>query len=380
MNKITDIFACRVLFFITAFSVGLWTIRIPTIRDQIHTDYIGIGYIMATFAIGSIIMMLGANLIIAKYSSKKILIFIGLAQWLLWLAVPFITDLGMFMVFAFIFGTAFGLFEICINLQASKIESRQKKSMMSGFHAFWSLGVLIGSFFTSFFLQWNIAILNNILIYVIIMLPMNIFFATKLREDKKILVNDKNNIFFIWPTLIFLLVIIAMSNALTEGSVDAWGALYMTDYIKVNGFKVGLATISFNIFMVVGRFYGDFIRDRIGVYNLLMTLMILSIISLLVLINYNSILSAVIGFAILGMGASSIVPIAYSLAGNIKGVDSGVGITIISVAVYGTFLGAPASLGILANTYGVNNIFTPIFILFIFLLIPIRIFKFHLKL
>ena len=64
-----------------------------------------------------------------------------------------------------------------------------------------------------------------------------------------------------------------------------------------------------------------------------------------------------------------------SLAGKIKGIDSGVGISIVSIAVYGTFMGAPASLGLLANSYGVNNIFLPMLLLFVFLLIPIKIFK-----
>ena len=81
------------------------------------------------------------------------------------------------------------------------------------------------------------------------------------------------------------------------------------------------------------------------------------------------------GFALLGIGASSIVPIAYSLASKIKGIDSGVGITIVSVAVYGTFIGAPASLGFVANAFGVHNVFMPILLIFILLLIPISIFK-----
>ena len=32
MKKVNDILACRALFFIMAFYVGLWTIRIPTIK------------------------------------------------------------------------------------------------------------------------------------------------------------------------------------------------------------------------------------------------------------------------------------------------------------------------------------------------------------
>ena len=65
---------------------------------------------------------------------------------------------------------------------------------------------------------------------------------------------------------------------------------------------------------------------------------------------------------------------------KINGIDSGVGITIVSVAVYGTFIGAPASLGFVANTFGVNNVFTPTLIIFIILLIPIIFFKKEFKL
>jgi len=380
MKKINDIFACKALFFIVAFSIGLWTIRIPTIRDQIQTDYLGIGYIMAIFAVGSIIAMLCVNYIIVWFSSKNILIYVGLVQWILWLPMAFVKDLQSFLPLAFLFGICFGLFEICINLQATKIEGREKKSMMSGFHAFWSLGVLVGAFFTSLFLQLEISILINILICVIIMLPINLFFSFKLKEDQKTNISDKKNIFFVWPILIFLLAIIAMAAVITEGSVDSWGALYMKDYIQVNGFQVGMASISLNIFMVIGRIYGDWFRDKLGVYNLLIILILFTILSVIILINCNTILFSLLGFALLGIGTSSIVPIAYSLASKIKGIDSGVGITIVSVAVYGTFIGAPASLGLLANSYGVNNIFAPILVIFILLLVLVRIFKREFKL
>ena len=375
MKKNNDISASRILFFIMGFSVGLWTIRIPTIRDQIQTDYIGVGYIMGIFAIGSIIAMIFANYLIILISSKKIISYLVLIQWLLWLPVPLVETLNIFMCLAFIFGICFGLFEVCINLQASKIETREKRSMMSNFHAFWSLGVLMGSFSTSIFLQFEISLLINTLVYVIIFLPSNLYFSFKLTNDEINISKDKKSIFFIWPIFIVLLAIIAMANAITEGSVDSWGALYMKDYINVSGFNVGIATISFNIFMVIGRLYGDWIKDRLGVYLILLILLTLSIFSMIILIYFNTVLSSILGFAILGMGASSIIPIAYSLASNIEGIDSGVGITIISVSVYGTFIGAPAALGLLANSFGINNIFTPVLIIFILLLITVNVFR-----
>jgi len=62
------------------------------------------------------------------------------------------------------------------------------------------------------------------------------------------------------------------------------------------------------------------------------------------------------------------VPIAYSLAGKVEGIDSGAAIAIVSIAVYGTFMGAPATLGVIANNYGVNSIFFPILIIFLIVL------------
>lgn len=368
MKIINDIMATRLLFFIMAFFVGLWTIRIPTIKDQINTDYFGIGLVMATFAIGSIIAMVFANNVIKMSSTRTVLLYTSILQAILWLPTPFISSLQLFMIFSFIFGLCYGSFEISCNLYASNLEKREKKSMMSGFHAFWSLGVLTGSIATSLFLEWNISFLNNVITYVIILLPLNIFIVLRLHVDQIENTENKHTIFFIWPLLIFILALIAMVNALTEGSVDAWGALYMRDFIQVDGFLIGLATVSFNIFMVIGRLSGDWIRDRIGVYNFLTILFITSILSLYILYSFDSILAALCGFALLGIGTSAIIPIAYSLAGKAEGVDSGAAIAIISIAVYGTFMGAPATLGIIANNYGVNSIFFPILIIFLFIL------------
>ena len=186
---------------------------------------------------------------------------------------------------------------------------------MSGLHAFWSLGVLFGSLITSLFLEWNIGFIENIIMFIVILFPLNLIFASSLEKDEKSYKDEKKNIFFIWPLIIFLLVIISMANALTEGSVDSWGALYMRDYIGVEGFRIGIATVTFNIFMVIGRLTGDWFKDKLGVYNLILILFIFTILGLIILISYDSVYSSLIGFAMLGAGTSSIIPVAYSLAG-----------------------------------------------------------------
>ena len=374
-NKINDAISCRALFFIISFYIGLWTVRIPSIKDQLHTDYVGIGYILGTFAFGSIIVMIFANEILKKFPSKVAISFSGIMQGALWILVPFITELSIFMIFSFIFGCCYGIFEVAINLQASNIEKREKKSMMSGFHAFFSLGLLSGSFCTSILLGLNVSFFSNILIYVVVLLPLTILFSNYLLKDLHTSSNEKGSIFFLWPPLIIVLVIITMTVSLSEGGVDSWAALYMRDAVNVDGFYIGIATISFNIFMVVGRFTGDAIRDKLGVYLFFIILTLFSIIGLIIILMFNSIFSSIIGFSVLGFGISSIIPLSYSLAGKIEGVSSTVGISIISIAAYGMFMIGPAIMGFVAKFYGINNVFSPMMILFCACLLIIIFFR-----
>ena len=374
-NRLNDTISCRALFFIIAFYIGLWTIRIPSIKDQLQTDYVGIGYILATFAFGSILVMIFANEILKKFPSRTAISFSGIMQGILWLIVPFIHELSIFMFFSFIFGCCYGIFEVAINLQASNIEKRQDKSMMSGFHAFFSLGLLSGALFTSIFLGFNVSFFINILIYVTVLLPLNIYFASLLLHDLKSSKTNKGNIFFFWPAIIVILVVLTMNDALVEGGIDSWAALYMRDAIEVEGFYIGIATISFNFFMVFGRFIGDSIRDKFGIYLFLINLIGLTIIGLIIIFVSDSILLVVIGFGICGLGISSIVPLAYSLAGKIEGVDSAVGISIISISTYGVFMIGPAIMGYIAKYLGINYVFFPMIIFFLICLLIVVLFK-----
>ena len=372
----SNIFACRMMFFVVSFYVGLWTIRIPDIKDQINTDYLGIGFVLMFFAIGSILTMINSSSIIKKYSSKKILKYSAYLQGLLWLPVPFITNFFAFLVIAFLAGCIHGLFEVAMNFQASNLEKESKKSMMAGFHAFYSLGLLLGSIFTTIMIGLGVSFLLNVIIVVLLLFSITIYFARMLNIDKNNLSKkEKDSIFFLWPLIIIVIVIFTITVSFVEGAVDSWAALYMRDIVIVSGLGIGLGTISFNFTMLLGRLVGDRIRDIIGTFNFLLCLIIFSIIGLSIIINFSSIYSAIIGFGVTGLGMSSIVPLAYSIAGNLKDVNSAVAISIISISAYGTFMIAPALLGIVANFYGLNLVFLPMIYLLIFCFILLYINK-----
>ena len=101
----------------------------------------------------------------------------------------------------------------------------------------------------------------------------------------------------------------------------------------------------------------------------------MTLLGLVIIISYNTIVSSIIGFSILGFGISSIIPLAYSLASKIEGIDSAVGISIISICAYGVFMIAPAFMGYIAKYLGINYVFSPMIILFSIAFLIIIIFK-----
>ena len=359
-----EIYACKSLFFSISFFVGLWTIRIPDIKDQILTDYSGMSYLFVIFSLGSILTMIVAPKIIEIFSSKIIVLISGSLISFLWIFVPFVTSFLQMAFLSFLFGCAYGIFEVVLNLQATNLEKKYDKPMMSGFHAFWSIGLLSGSFITSIFLEYRISFLTNSITYIFILFPLIFVSSLTLRTNEA----EKQSfagIFFKWPIILMVLVLLSITAVFLEGGTDSWGALYMRDYLQAEGFYIGLAAIAFNGAMVIGRLTGDKFKTILGIQKFLFISIVCSLLGVLIVLFSKVVLFAIIGFVIAGLGVSSVIPICYTLASSIKNINPTVGITVITIAVYGDFMIAPPILGYTANIIGIQYVYLPIVILFI---------------
>ena len=362
--KINEIHACKALFFSISFFVGLWTVRIPDIKDQIGTDYQGMSYLFVIFSLGSIFTMIIAPKIIQNFSSKFIGLLTGFVISFLWVFIPFVSSFYQMAVLSFIFGSSYGIIEIVLNLQATSLEKKYEKPIMSGIHAFWSIGLLGGSFATSLFLEYEISFLINSLVFIVLIFPL-FFFGSLTLKDTNSTPQKLSAIFFKWPKIVLILVIFSTTCVFLEGGTDSWGALYMRDYLLAEGFSIGIAAIAFNGSMVFGRLTGDRLKSIFGIYNFLFISIILSLLGSLIIFISKFAFISILGFVIAGFGVASIVPICYTLISRIRDLDQTVGVTIITLAVYGNFTIAPPMLGYTANLLGIQYVYLPISILFI---------------
>jgi MFS family permease len=156
---------------------------------------------------------------------------------------------------------------------------------------------------------------------------------------------------------------------LGEGAMSDWTSLYMKNVAHSSNNMAPLALLSFSICMMIGRLLGDGYRMRWGDNNLLVGGSIFAILGALLTIGLLHPIAVIIGTALIGIGLSTIVPIAYSFAGNAPGLQPSVGISIVTTIGYSGFIFGPAIIGFIAEWSGLRTGFTFLTGLFILMMI-----------
>lgn len=148
------------------------------------------------------------------------------------------------------------------------------------------------------------------------------------------------------PLLILGLVSFIIMGS--EGGVIDWSGLYLKEVTMAPEKLWGAGFLGFSITMTLGRFLGDGISLRIG------SIKIVGLGALLAIVGYGFVLTttmnlAILGFGMVGLGLSVIIPELFRIGGNVKGVESSQGISFIAGSGYLGFLSGPVVLGFLAE-------------------------------
>ena len=143
----------------------------------------------------------------------------------------------------------------------------------------------------------------------------------------------------------------------------------MTRIVAADLSTAPLGLFAFALAMMIGRFLGDAARVKLGDQKLLLFGGFFATIGIAVIIVYPFTISAIAGFFLIGVGLSTIVPIAYSQAGNMPGIAPGVGIGMVTTIGYAGFLFGPPVIGFLADWQNLRIAF--IFILGLFVIMTI---------
>jgi len=326
---------------------GTWAIYIPAITSNLGIDESQLGWAIFCMALGTLIMIALAPRLI-NFMGVGRATTCGIFFFIFSFVIPFSTGqyfwlcIGMFIV-----GLFAGLAEVAMNALVSEIEKREKIHIMSANHGFFSLGGFLGAGIGGLFLAKNILPVHHLLVVILILLLVNLLFFKKyfhIKSEKL----ESNTFNFKLITPVIVLGIIAFFIMATEGAIVDWSALYLKKVSLAKLSWLGLGYTLFSAFMSLGRFFGDGISHRFGSKRIITGGIFIASVGFSCILLVNPII-ALIGFAMVGLGLSGVVPELFRIAGNTRSLDASIGIAFVTGIGFLGFLGGPVLLGFLAK-------------------------------
>jgi MFS family permease len=363
--------AVSLVFLVNGLYLGSWTPKVPEIVSRLDLTPGMMGLMVVLFGIGSITIMPISGAMIARHGSTHTLRIAAMLFLPTMLLISVAPDFWTAATACYFFGGFLGALDIAMNANAVEVERDMQRSIMSSCHAFWSMGTLIGAASGGYLID-TIGTLAHAVIVTTVAAGILILAVPRLMPDR---VPDP-----VQPAgrgakaglpmspLPWLLGVICLFSMMPEGSIFDWSALYLNRDLGASLTVASLAGASFSLTMMIMRFAGDLVRDRLGAVPTMRISTILAAIGMAIAGVSSSPIMAIIGFGVCGIGISNMVPIAFSAAGNLPGMAQGVGLSVVSIMGYSGALFAPTLIGFVAEHTGFGPIYASFPVLFLVVL------------
>lgn len=360
--------AVSLLFLMNGFVTGSWAPKIPEFKDRLGISESVLGLLILMFGIGSLVLMPIAGGFIARVGSQKVVKVTAVLLSPLLLLLTLLPNVWAAAVGMFLLGGFVGAMDVAMNANAVEVEKSMRRAIMSSCHAYWSLGGLIGAGIGGF-LMAHFGVLPHVIVVTLISLTVIAIAWPMILADKPHPAATKEKLRLPMTPLPWLIGIMALFSMVPEGTVLDWGALYLRNELGASVELSGFGFAAFSATMATMRFAGDHVRDRFGAKRTLRICTVTALVGMVLAGLAPNAYLAILGFAIAGIGISNMVPIAFSAAGNMPGLQPGIGLSVATFMGYSGMLFAPSLIGFVAEHTGFAIIFASVPVLFIVVLL-----------
>lgn len=342
-------------FFTYGFMYANWVSRLPELQRIFNVNNAGLGSLLFLSACGGLIAMPLASWVTTKIGTKHSSLLAVVLFCCFMPLIPLHLSLLTTYITFVIVGLMSSSINIAINGQAILIERNWGKPIMSSFHALFSIGMAMGALSGAIFSKYQIHPQIQYAIVAIVGTAICAYNYGNLLIDTPEPKHSESRRGFTFPAkTIVPLGIIAFCGTIGEGSMADWSAIYTNTVVGGSASAGALAFGTFGLAMTIGRLSGDYVTLKVGKYRLLLIDSILAAIGLTLAVVLPYLATTFLGFFIIGIGLSTVVPIIYSAAGNTKGVLPSTGIAMVtSIGNLGFFIGPP-TIGYIGDLLGLR--------------------------
>jgi MFS family permease len=372
--------AAKTVYFMLGVGSGTFAANIPHIKDNLHLSPGALGLALLCCSLGGFVAMqftaplikrIGLRLLLAYLMPlfPLILILIGLANNFVTLAIAFA-----------LFGGVTSIAGIAVNAHAIDIEKAYAKTIMSSFHALFSIGGLAGATAGGIMAAQHLSVSVSLTVVALSLSLLGAALITKLfdvtkydyEEDHEVIESEHKHHAGRWWRQVILIGSLMFICFMCEGAIADWSAIYMKQAHSVGPIIAVLAYMIFNGCMTVGRLTGDKVIQRFGSIPTLIVGGMMGVLGLSVGLLASNLIIALMGFGVIGIGLSVLVPILVSMAGNLSGGDRNAALARVSTFGSVGLMVGPGMIGLLAEKYDLlYALFVPVGLLIIFSIVTL---------
>jgi MFS family permease len=343
------------VFLVHAGISGSFAPRIPAIKADLGLGDGSLGAALTGFAAGLFAGTRVAALLVDRYGSRNV-VRATLPLYAAALVGPALAnDLAGLTVALVAFGLVSGLIDVAMNAQAVVVERAYGRPILSSLHGVWSVGLLVSAGIASAAAALGASVLLHFAVAAGVLLvaglaaPLWLLARRDEHAQERAGPAHRNRS---WWVAVAALGTIGFCSYLAEGAAADWTGVYLREDLGTSGGLAALAFTAFAAGMVAGRVVGDRLAGRFGPVALVRTGGLVAAGGLAFGIAVTAPAPALVGFVVLGLGLSTIVPITFSAAGNVGVGSSALG-WVLTVSYVGTVAG-PAVIGFIAHAVGLR--------------------------
>ena len=341
-----EVHAAHAFFFIGGFGTATWAPLVPLLRERLMVGDDVLGMLLLCIGVGSLLTMPLSGALAMRLGCRRVVMTASILFAAILLLVSCVDALSLAVPIVLIFGAVMGCIDVVVNIVAVLVEKGIGRRIMSGMHAFWSLGGFAGA---GLYGVW-VGLLGLTPFQSTAIAAGLILLLTAVYGRHLIPYGGGGGALLALPRGIIVFVgMTAFIAFLSEGAVMDWGGVYLT---TVRGMDLALAGTGYSVFsaaMLTMRFLGDRVVQRIGALLVAVGGALLAFGGILLVMFAPVDALLYVGFFAIGIGSANIVPVFFSLMGRQNVMPVSAAVSAVSTMGYLGILAGPAAIGFVSS-------------------------------
>jgi fucose permease len=338
--------AVTAIFLLNGLLMGSWAARIPAVKERLDLGEAELGLALGLVALGALVAMPVSGWLSARGGSRRTTRF---AFVLCCVGIPLpalAPGYALLLPAALLLGAGNGSLDVAMNAHGVAVERRHESPILSSFHAAYSCGALAGAGSSALAAGAGVDVRWHLLGVAAAALIVGLVACRSLLPADADHAGDEAGPLLAWPPrALWAVGAIGFCALVCEGATADWSAVYVRESLDSSAGVAALAFAAFSATMTIGRLLGDRLTTAWGAEALVRRGGLVSAAAVGGALLIGHPIAAIAGFALLGIGLATMVPVVFRAASEVEGVTPGVGIAAASTMGYFGFLIAPPIIG-----------------------------------